>query len=128
LDEIFDEGAEFTVTQDHIALLQNTEWEWLSLKLGRWVFGAPCVNSQRPYGHTQIATDICQILEIEIPQYDTDEWLEIERDVLAIHLETLTVIKILMSNIMKGILPGTYVFHDETETHLAHWKRAIFAT
>lgn len=52
--------TEFTVTEDHLKLLRH-------IRGVRWDpgegFGAPFINSKRPYGNSDVPRDVAEILE-----------------------------------------------------------------
>ncbi len=54
-------NKEFTVTDDHLTLLQHMYIGWQDCE-----YGAPEVDPKRPYGNSGVATDIAEILEWEL--------------------------------------------------------------
>jgi hypothetical protein len=90
----------FTITQQHIFLLQSACLRWDDCE-----FGAPSVDPQRPYGNSSVYDDIAEILGIK-PENADGEFSNAQIDLMdKLHKETLTVLQIL---IQTGIPAGTY--------------------
>ena len=99
---------EFTLTEDHIKLLQEIEfnmldWEWP---------GAPGGDPKRPYGNSghNAVRDIAEVLDM--PHHLADE----RADVLAIWAETADALQVILHT--RSFEPGTYV-----KTHGYDWVR-----
>jgi hypothetical protein len=97
----------FTVTHDHLKLLQRMRVRWDGCE-----YGAPAIDSKRPYGNSNVEGDIAEILGWE---YKEDPWDGIPDDVRAeaadIHSQMQTVLQILVVNL--HIYPGTYERPDQ---------------
>jgi hypothetical protein len=77
--------TEFTVTDEHIELLQLLNIGWMDAE-----FGAPEVDPKRPYGNSNVVQDICEIL-----CYDADDQSDVER-AKRVHREMDTVLQIIV--------------------------------
>lgn len=51
----------FEVTEAHLKLLRAMEVDWNGAE-----FGAPTINPKRPYGNSDVFTDMFEILEVVI--------------------------------------------------------------
>jgi len=61
---------EFTITDDHLKLLDR-------LQMDSWddcEFGAPSVDPKRPYGNSDVLTDIAEIVGLPQRPDDDDYW------------------------------------------------------
>lgn len=84
----------FEVTEQHLKLLSHMWVDWDDSCYD----GAPAVNIKRPYGNSDVLTDVAEILDLcpENPDencYDNYEWREMwveenEKMLLALHKET----------------------------------------
>lgn len=52
-----EETYSFEVTDDHMALLKHLTLRWEGCE-----YGAPAVDCKRPYGNSDVVSDICDIL------------------------------------------------------------------
>lgn len=114
---------EFEITQEHLSLIQN-----LNFKFNQYCeFGAGCVDPKRPYGNSDVYTDIAEHLGIkpEGKVYDSDdehEWREFtdeQEDYLwKIHVEAVLALEIcsLLQNFETGVYTRKY-------SYCADWKR-----
>lgn len=108
---------EITVTQEHLDLLQHMYVGWQ-----RCEFGAPEIDPKRPYGNSDVISDIGEILGI--PHDDEDTWGDScygdeKVDYFTrLHKETQTVLQILLQHLT--ISPGAY-YNDSTYGN--NWKR-----
>lgn len=104
-------ATEFTVTEQHLALLRRAyvTWEYIE-------FGAPAIDGKRPYGNSDVLGDIAEILgEGPARDYSDDEvqdererWLEDNEERLAkIHGEVGIVLQIVLAT--GRFEPGDYV-------------------
>lgn len=59
---------EFTVTDEHLRLLRRAYVRWEDGE-----FGAPGINSKRPYGNSNVYADIAEILGVPYGQWDDEE-------------------------------------------------------
>lgn len=92
------ENSTFTLTEQHIRLLSQFTVGWQNDE-----FGAPEIDPKRPYGNSDVISDIHQILtgknEEDIPDKTAQLYLQLHRelkDALQIILQT------------KQFTPGTY--------------------
>jgi len=53
----------FTITEDHLKLVQNAYVRWDDCE-----FGAPVIDCKRPYGNSYVVGDIAEILDWEIDE------------------------------------------------------------
>lgn len=81
----------FTVTAQHIQLLQRAYVSWVDIE-----FGAPAIDCKRPYGNSQVHDDIAEILGLPIPEEDMER----------LHAETAVVLQIFLRT--GRMEPGTY--------------------
>lgn len=83
--------SKFTVKPEHGLLLGRMIVRWEDGE-----FGAPAIDSKRPYGNSDVIEDMCEILGIE---YDEDEGVSAstEAELTALHRETVTALQILLS-------------------------------
>lgn len=95
-------GRTFTVTHEHLTLLRHANVGWNE---GEW--GAPGLDTKRPFGNGDLYGDMRKILGIEIP--DNDDW-DPPEDML-VYLNTIygeleTVLQIFLKVGRMG--PGEY--------------------
>ena len=99
------DARDFTVTDDHLALLRQARARWLGLE-----FGAPCIDPNRPYGNSGVVEDIANIVDPGGPaaagDYEAYFGANSER-FLRLHAETMLVLQIALSTGRFG--PGRYV-------------------
>jgi hypothetical protein len=85
--------TKFTVTEDHLKLMRHFWVRW-----GEVEYGAPEIDSKRPYGNSDVVNDIAEILGWEVPgdDYDWDdpEYGELRARARKIHEETMTALQI----------------------------------
>ena len=96
-------GKEFTVTNDHIKLIEK-------FNVGNWdnsEFGAPTIDPKRPYGNSDVVGDVCDILG-----WENSEEIYLYTKVHDLHRELETVMQILISNARHGLKQGLYVRHN----------------
>lgn len=105
----------FTVLPEHIALLRVAYVRWDDSE-----FGAPAIDSKRPYGNSAVVNDIADILHMDVARDEcgpdlTDE----ERESLtALHKGTQTALQIVLST--GSFEPGEY----ECDDYRVNWRRA----
>jgi hypothetical protein len=89
----------FELTKTHIKLLN-------SMYVNDVAYGAPAIDSKRPYGNSAVASDIYEIVHGE--EWDNDEEMpdEVDEEMLAIHRETATALQIVLCT--KSFEPGVY--------------------
>jgi hypothetical protein len=103
----------FTVLPEHIKLLKAAELRWDDSE-----FGAPGIDSKRPYGNSSVIFDIAEILGYldKDGEYDRDK----ESYMYQLHQETLTVLAITISTGTMEI--GTYEA-TEVGCYRYEWKK-----
>ena len=115
----------FTVTEEHLKLLRRAEVRWDDSE-----YGAPAIDSKRPYGNSDVVLDILEILGLdkgtvtiggvttEIDISDMDEPPEhLVAHCNKLHQETLAVLQIALST--GSFAAGTY----EAKPYSNEWKR-----
>lgn len=97
---------EFELKEEHIKLLQRAYISWQNCE-----YGAPEINPKRPYGNSDVETDIAEILEwpVEIVEIDDEGGMIIDQREAAfeIHEETLMALQIILQT--RSFVPGIYV-------------------
>ena len=98
------EGKVFTLTDEHIKLLTHMYVSWCDDE-----FGAPMIDPKRPYGDSDVLTDMCEILAVETDlEDDFYDLSDDERGRLnELHMETKTALQVVLRT--GSFLPGTYV-------------------
>ena len=85
----------FELTQQHLDLLRETSISWDDCE-----FGAPCIDCKRPYGNSDVETDIADIIKLpKKGNWDSTEemWNEKAQEKLAeIHKETQIALQIIL--------------------------------
>ena len=98
-------GAErrFDLTNEHLILLCNAWVEW-----GGDEGGAPAINPKRPYGNSNVAQDVHDLLGWP---YDREAGLtDAERErALKLHRSTVTALQIVLSQLPQVATPGRYI-------------------
>jgi len=104
----------FVVTHEHLKLLRRMWIRWEDCE-----YGAPAVDSKRPYGNSDVEGDIAEILCWE---FEEDEWDGVPADIRGaaadIHSEMQTVLQILVVNL--HIYPGKYERPDDYSTQWSY--------
>lgn len=105
----------FTVTEDHLKLLQRMYVGWQDCE-----YGAPEIDPKRPYGNSDVEADIAEILGWgDGKEYPYDELDSDTRQMASIlHEETQTALQILLTNLT--IEPGDYV----ADPYSTEWRRS----
>ena len=99
----------FELKPEHIKLLKAAEWRWEDCE-----FGAPAIDCKRPYGNSDVITDMLEILcsrdsikkcphcreVIEIEGGPDDDQL------MALHKELLQALRVIFNS--GSMVPGTY--------------------
>lgn len=102
----------FTVTKEHLVLLQNsyTAWDYCE-------FGAASIDPKRPYGNSDVIGDMLSLLNINVEQYEdfAEVPTEIEDRLNQLHKDTQTCLQILLCNLK--IEEGIY-----TEVDYRKWS------
>ena len=104
--------TEFTVTEEHLKLLRRACVSWDDCE-----FGAPEIDCKRPYGNSDVYSDIAEILGI--PEDDwSDEDMgvlpEAEWRFLRLHVETAIALQIALAT--GEFRAGPYVRGSEHDT------------
>jgi len=111
--------TKFTVTEDHLKLVERMYVEFDS----GCEFGAPAVDPKRPYGNSDVYTDMGEILGIipTIVDEDDEDCAEFDDDQIALmdklHNETAMVIQIILKT--KKFEVGDY----ECEAYSIDWEK-----
>lgn len=111
---MYDKHQTFTVTEDHVRLLRRMYVRWDDTE-----YGAPCINPKRPYGNSCVPQDIGEILGWSRDPGAEEMSEEAERRARAIHLETETVLQIVLST--GEMKPGVY----EVGPYSVNWRPVI---
>ncbi len=95
--EISMSDTTFTVTEDHLKLLRCAYVGWDDCE-----FGAPAIDCKRPYGNSDVITDIAEILHpgthAALDEEAYDRWEgENRMRLYNLHRETQTVLQIAIS-------------------------------
>lgn len=101
----------FTLTEQHIELLQNANVIW-----NADATGAPAIDPKRPYGNSNVPGDVAEILEYESPE-DSDA----KQDLLDIHEETKVALQIILT--LKTFQPGNFKKVDQYGDMV--WERIV---
>lgn len=105
----------FTVTKDHLRLIRHMHIDWNGDESG-----APTVDPKRPYGNSDVALDVIDVLGWTA-MMDPDDWdvRPEQRDkAMALHRATATALQIVLCT--GKFEPGTYV---QTERYRAlSWR------
>ena len=106
----------FTINENHLKLLRSAYVGWNGCE-----FGAPSIECKRPYGNSDVYTDIAKIIGLPLPDEEKDEeftdtqFAEMDK----LHKETETVLQIILTTGEFSI--GEYVADDYSQ----NWKRKI---
>lgn len=86
-------AKEFTVTEEHVALLRHAYVSWEDCE-----FGAPSIDCKRPYGNSDVLVDIAEVIGIPVPDFDEDEnWSATdEQRMRLVHAETQVALQIFL--------------------------------
>ena len=108
------EAKRFTLTADHVKLLRRMYVTWQDCETG-----APEIDPKRPYGNSDVAGDVAEILGVE---FETDEWGDMTdeaRDqLLTIHGETQTALQVVLAT--GSFEPGDY---ETSDAYRIDWRR-----
>jgi hypothetical protein len=117
LFDVIRDTRRFTVTEEHLRLLRRAYVTWTNAE-----FGAPEIDCKRPYGNSDVYTDIAEILgipEVEWSDEDMGVLPEAEWRFLRLHVETGVVLQIALAT--GEFRPGNYVRDGRWS---GTWKRA----
>jgi len=112
----WERGDLFELTADHLVLLKSAYVGWQDCETG-----APEINPKRPYGNSDVATDIIGILGWDWPPEEEEEKCDsLRARALSIHHETHTALQIVLG--CQTLVPGLYRYiagpYDRPE-----WRR-----
>lgn len=97
----------FRLKEEHLKLLRAMWVDWDSAE-----YGAPCIDSKRPYGNSYVEGDVCEILGWKSPDEEEETVIhgarERRRDARFIHEETETALQILLCFAGQAVTPGLY--------------------
>jgi hypothetical protein len=108
LDELFEQakqmdelkGKTFQMTDAHLKLLSNLNVVWRTCE-----YGAPAIDCKRPYGNSDVESDIAEILGWDEPSTNSAE---------RIHRELETALQIVL--VTQKFEPGLYHLKNEYTT------------
>lgn len=97
----------FTITEQHLKLLQNAYVSWDSCE-----FGSPEIDCKRPYGNSDVLEDMADILYGKLPEKAKEKVIESTSDYLIqLHKELEIVLQICL--LTQKFETGTYEQKDE---------------
>jgi hypothetical protein len=105
LFDVIRDTRRFTVTDEHLRLLRRAYVTWDDTE-----FGAPEIDCKRPYGNSDVYSDIAEILGIPAAEWfeeDIEPFPEAEWRFLRLHVETAVVLQIALAT--GEFRPGRYV-------------------
>lgn len=102
----------FVLTKQHITLLRHASVSWNGNE-----FGAPTINPKRPYGNSDVLTNIAEILSVLLYDEKNEMIEETAQKLAAMHHQTQTALQIILST--GWFEPGLY----ESEDYCGKWKR-----
>lgn len=107
---------EFTLTEDHVKLVRQMLVNWQDCE-----YGAPEIDPKRPYGNSNVAYDIHEILTGKEWDYGDEDTNEMSGDMAdkyyAIHRETDKALQIILAS--GSFRPGVY----SAPAYTARWSR-----
>jgi hypothetical protein len=119
LFDVVHDAMEFTVTEDHLRLLQRGYVWWDETE-----FGAPQIDPKRPYGNSDVLDDIAEILDVPEDDWRAGEegnpTVDAEWRFLRIHVETAIALQIAL--VTGEFRAGRYVRDDEYDDR--SWRPA----
>ena len=95
------ETETFELKEIHIKLLQLAYVRWDECETG-----APAINPKRPYGNSNVASDIAEVLGLEIESLTESATEEVQDMLLGLHRETEKALQIVL--LTKSFHPGVY--------------------
>lgn len=98
-------NEKFTLKQDHLTLLNHMWVGWSDSE-----YGAPEIDPKRPYGNSDVARDVADLLGWE---YDDDEGLTDKQRKTADELHSQTGIALQIILATQSFKLGTYVKKDK---------------
>lgn len=109
-------NEEFVLTKEHLKLvkcLNVTSYE------GEGFFRTISIDYKRPYGNSDITSDIFRILKWKIPKKES-ALMELEEKAIKIHNELLFFFEIFLQSPFKKISLGKY----KKNRHTFVWKKS----
>lgn len=101
----------FTVTADHLRLLRHMYVQWQDDETG-----APEIDPKRPYGNSDVPTDVADVLGWTVLM-DPDDWAmdpgQSER-ALVLHRETATALQIVLCT--GQFVTGTFIKNSKYDS------------
>lgn len=106
---------ELIVTENHLKLLKNLYVGWDDTE-----FGAPCIDPKRPFGNSNVLSDMAKILGFELADYEKQPELYDKQctSLLKSYHELQDCLQILISNLKIEL--GKYI--KENEYDAKSWK------
>ena len=106
---------EITITDEHLKLLQRMYIRWEDGE-----YGAPAVDCKRPYGNSDVAADIYEILGWRCDDPDGPSYSD--SAARTIHQEMQHVLQILVQHPTTGINVGRW---RRTSSYGSEWERVV---
>lgn len=103
---------EFTLTEAHLKLLSKMFVGWQDCETG-----APEIDPKRPYGNSDVAGDVAEIVGVVDYDSEDDDQYQAMHD---LHSETGIALQIVLST--RSFEPGRYKRLETYDTQ--HWVRA----
>lgn len=104
----------FYLTTKHIKLLQSMHVSWQNAEAG-----APAIDPKRPYGNSDVARDVLEILGNK-PDEEGDYVDSLRQAAMRLHADTKTALQIVL--VMGAFAPGEYVKTDRYDDR--SWRRS----
>lgn len=102
----------FTLKHSHIKLLQRAYVSW-----DHGEFGAPAIDCKRPYGNSDVLSDIAEILGLPERHEDDGEFSFAQESLMhEVHRETQKALQVIIST--KSFTPGVY----ESPQYRNQWR------
>lgn len=105
--------TDFTVTEQHLQLLRRAWVVWYDGETG-----APAIDCKRPYGNSNVAFDVAEIIGETLPEDEDLSDADYER-LLQLHYETVVVLQIAL--VTGEFKPGRYT---KTSRYGNDWRPA----
>ena len=96
----------FYLREEHLKLLARANWQWQDCE-----FGAPEMDPKRPYGNSDVISDIAKILgeSGELCPHCAGPLDEVNDEKFrTIHGELVTALQIVIGEACASLMPGTY--------------------
>lgn len=102
---------QFTITENHLKLLKRMNVGW-----GDCEYGAPKIDPKRPYGNSNVESDIAEIIGVEVKCEECGRGGS-DIDLAELHQETETALEICLQTL--SFETGTY----QREDSYSDWKK-----